>query len=245
MVLEGADGFYCDGKQYTAYPGQLVLINPGEVHTGSTAGDKPLRYFSFYPDRKALQQVAETLDIPIPADLNFPKSLQNLSSLTQKLQRLAVSFMNEADPLNQQEIFFDCMQELLQQDPAKAGNIPGKKDQRVTMLVDFIHAHFREEISLEQMAKLVNLNPFHLTRLFKKTTGLSPYDYLLITRTGYAKQLLRKGYKVQEAAQQAGFYDTSHFNRSLRRMTGTSPRSFLSSKSQYRTSFSREYSVAL
>ncbi len=87
------------------------------------------------------------------------------------------------------------------------------------------------------MAALVNLNPFHLTRLFKKTTGLTPYDHLLILRTEYARQLLGKGYKVQEAAREAGFYDSSHLNRSLRKIAGTSPKSFLSSKGQYRTSF--------
>jgi AraC-like DNA-binding protein len=87
------------------------------------------------------------------------------------------------------------------------------------------------------MAALVNVNPFHLTRLFKKATGLSPYDYLLIVRTEFARQLLAKGYKVQDAAQEAGFYDSSHLNRSLRKIAGTSPKSFLSSKGQYRTIF--------
>ncbi|MEI9810977.1 MAG: AraC family transcriptional regulator [Bacteroidota bacterium] len=238
LVVKGADSFYCDGKSYTAYNNQLVLINPGEVHTGSTIADTSLRYFSLYPDKKALQQVAGALDITVSPDLNFHQCLHEPSSLTHKLTALFHSLHTNDDTLQQQEIFFDCMQALLQQ-AGKTTTEPDRTDTRIKLLTDFIHSHFKEEISLQQMAGLVNLNPFHLVRLFKKTIGVSPYDYLLILRTEYAKQLLRKDYKVQDAAQQAGFYDTSHFNRSLRKIAGTSPRSFLLSKGQYRTTFGR------
>jgi AraC-like DNA-binding protein len=112
-----------------------------------------------------------------------------------------------------------------------------QKDKRVSRLIDFLHAHFKKDLSLQQIAEEVRLNPFHVVRLFKKTVGISPYEYLLVIRTEYAKRLLRQGYKVHEAALEAGFYDTSHFNRLLRKFAGTSPKSFLSSKGQYCTSF--------
>jgi AraC-like DNA-binding protein len=239
LVAKGADSFYCDGKNYTAGANQLVLINPGEVHTGSTVADTSLQYFSLCPDRKTLQQVAEVLDITIPADLNFSRPLQDASVLTVKLQSLFDSFTNGDDTCRQQEIFFDCMHELLQRQSITTSVVSNKKDARVNLLIDFIHTHFKEDISLQQMAGLASLNPFHLVRLFKKNTGLSPYDYLLILRTEYARQLLRKGYKVQDAAQDAGFYDTSHLNRSLCKIAATSPRSFLLSKGQYCTTLSR------
>ena len=89
------------------------------------------------------------------------------------------------------------------------------------------------------MAELVSLNPFHLLRLFKKTTGVTPYDYLQIIRAERAKKLLKNGYPVQEAAIASGFYDASHLNRSFRKIAGTSPKSFLSSKGQYRTILNR------
>ena len=239
LVLNGADKFYCDGKNYTAYGNQLVLINPGEVHTGSTVADNPLQYYSLYPDNKTLQQVAEAMDITIPTDFIFRQCLANHSLLTGKFYAFFNALASDADTLQQQEIFFECMQELLQQKQEKSAPAFNGKDRRIKYLVDYISTHFSDDISLQQMADLVNLNPFHLIRLFKKTVGISPYDYLLTTRTEHAKQLLRCGYQVQEAAIASGFYDSSHLSRSLRKIAGRSPKSFLLSKSQYRTIFNR------
>jgi AraC-like DNA-binding protein len=239
LVTNGIDSFYCGGKNYTAENNQLVLINPGEVHTGNTVSDIPLQYYSLCPDKKALQQVAASLNITLPEDFNFQHSLLDQSSLTEKLKLLFGSFTSEEGLLKQEEIFFDCMHELLQ--PADSNKeIPVQtyqKDKRIQLLIEFIRSHYKEEISLQQLADLVCLNPFYLVRLFKKSTGISPYEYLLIVRTEHAKRLLCNGSKVQDAAIETGFYDTSHFNRMFYKITGTSPKSFRSSKSQYRTTF--------
>jgi AraC-like protein len=53
LVVSGLDRFYCQGQNHTATSGQLVLINPGEVHTGSTVDDTVLEYYSLYPDAAA------------------------------------------------------------------------------------------------------------------------------------------------------------------------------------------------
>jgi AraC-like DNA-binding protein/mannose-6-phosphate isomerase-like protein (cupin superfamily) len=235
LVLSGTDHFYCNGNNYMAETNQLVLINPGEVHTGSTLTDIPLRYFSFYPDAAVFREMAEVLAITIPHDFIFQLTLQHQSVISEKLKQLYHSFVSGAELLQLQQVFYDCMYALLMQDKKDtAGTI--KKDPRIGLVIDFIHTNFTASISLKEMAALISLNPFHFLRLFKKNTGVSPHEYLLIVRTGYAQRLLRKGYKVEEAALEAGFYDTSHFNRSLRKIAGTSPRSFLSPKGQYRTS---------
>jgi AraC-like DNA-binding protein/mannose-6-phosphate isomerase-like protein (cupin superfamily) len=239
LVVKGVDSFYCDGKNYTAENNQLVLINPGEVHTGNTVSDTPLQYYSLYPDKEALQQVAASLNITLPEDFYFQRSLLDQSLLTQKFRLLFDSLSSASGSLQQQEVFFDCMYELLQlsgcnNDQSISNH---QKDSRVQFLIDFICSHYKEDISLQQLADLARLNPFHLVRLFKKSVGVSPYDYLLIVRAEHAKQLLRKGFKVQDAASESGFYDSSHFNRMFYKIAGTSPRAFRSSKSQYRTSF--------
>ena len=236
LVLKGADRFYCGGKTFTAYDNQLVFINPGEVHTGGTLPATPLQYFSFYPDKKALLEVADALHMDMPSDCNFRICKEDHSLLSVKLKTLYQSFSAGTDMLQQQELFFDGMHELLKYNLKKPGKADNNiLDLRVKKLKEYIAGHFREDISLQKMSQLVHINPFHLVRMFKKNTGLSPYDYLLIVRTEYAKRLLHQGYPVHEAARSSGFYDTSHLNRSVRKIAATSPKSFLLSKGQYRT----------
>ncbi|MDP4264999.1 MAG: AraC family transcriptional regulator [Bacteroidota bacterium] len=242
LVTKGVDNFYCDGRNYTAQNDQLVLINPGEVHTGNTVSDIPLHYYSLYPGKKELEQVAAILGISLPVNFCFQRSLVDSSLLTQKLRLFFDSLGSGQVSLQQQEIFFDCMYELLQ--PASRNNHQSischSKNERIQLLTGFIRSHFKENISLQQLSGLVSLDPFHLTRLFKKAVGVSLYEYLLIIRTEHARQLLRKGLKVREAAVQSGFYDSSHFNRIFYKMNGASPKSFRSSKSQYCTRFAEQ-----
>lgn len=238
-VISGSDVFYCNGSNYVAQQDQLILINPGEVHTGSTVADQSLSYFSLYPSEKELQRVAESMDICLPRHFNFQQSILREPALSEKFRLLFQSLCTDSNPLEREEIFLDCMYKLLAASIGKAtlNHNDSYKDQRVKLLVEFLRNCFKEEITLQQMGELVRLNPFHLVRVFKKATGVSPYEYVLILRMEYAKQLLRSGSRVQDAALASGFYDTSHFNRLFRKMAAVTPKFFLSSKGQYRTIF--------
>lgn len=239
LVLNGVDRFYCDGENYDAENDQLVLINPGEVHTGNTISDIPLQYFSLNPDKETLQSIAASLSITLPNDFCFERSLIQRPHLAQKLRLLYDSFYDGSADLHQQEIFCDCMYELLSPIENKKTEpvLLKEKDKRIQLLIDYMRSHYKEDISLEKLAEIACIDPFYLIRLFKKQVGICPYDYLLILRTESAKQLLRHGYKVQQAALEAGFYDASHLNRMFLKVTAASPKQFRLSKSQYRTSF--------
>lgn len=237
MVTNGADGFYCNGTNYIAETNELVCINPGEVHTGNTIGNGGLSYYSLCPRREKLSEIAELLNIPLQRDFNFEQTVSDRPLFIAKMKALFQSFQQPNSNLEQEELFIDCMKELLQPSSTITEIRSSPNDARVKQVKEYIRANFKNDISLQQLSALVSLNPYHLIRLFKRNTGLSPYDYLLVTRTEYGRQLLRKGYAVKDAAFASGFYDTSHFNRSFRKYAGASPKFFLSSKGQDRTSF--------
>lgn len=239
MVISGADNFYCDGKNYAASENQLVLINPGEVHTGCTIGDHALHYFSICPNPVALEKIALTLELDLPVNYRFPSTIIKEPSLSAQFRDLFRSFYQPHAGLKQEELFFGCMHGLLELSLKRKNGLhdTARKDSRIDILSEYIKAHSGEDISLRDMADLVNLNPFHLVRMFKKATGISPYEYLLVKRTEKAKDLLRNGYSVGDAALEAGFYDSSHFHRLLRKFAAITPKAFLSSKGQYHTIF--------
>src|SRR6476659_7567168 len=108
LVVQGADKFYCDGKTLTASPDELVFINPGEVHTGSTVSGKPLRYYSISPDKDQLQHIAAILERSLPVDLYFEHSIFEQSQLAHKMLLLFDTLQSSCvESLRCEELFLD------------------------------------------------------------------------------------------------------------------------------------------
>lgn len=84
-----------------------------------------------------------------------------------------------------------------------------------------------QDLTREQIARHVYLNPDYLTRLFKKETGLSISDYLQQQRIEYAKHLLtHSDQPVSAVAQAAGYANLSYFSTLFKKMTGMTPVEF-------------------
>ena len=89
-------------------------------------------------------------------------------------------------------------------------------------LTDYIEAHLAEEITLPQMASLVDLSPFHFARAFKQSVGVPPHRYQVGCRMARAKTLLAER-SVTEVALTVGFAETSSFSAAFRKNTGQTP----------------------
>jgi AraC-like DNA-binding protein len=97
----------------------------------------------------------------------------------------------------------------------------------VTQAVDFIHDNYAGGLSLSDIAAAAHLSPFHLSRIFKKATGVSPHQYLLQVRVNSARALLTAGAgerSLAEVAAAVGFADQSHLTRHFKRMLGVTPK---------------------
>jgi DNA-binding LacI/PurR family transcriptional regulator/AraC-like DNA-binding protein len=94
----------------------------------------------------------------------------------------------------------------------------------VKRAVVFLSGHATSQISRWQLAEAVNVSEDYLTRIFKKETGLSPWDYLKWQRIYIATNLLRQsGLTINEVASQAGFRDQAYFCRVFKKLKGFSP----------------------
>ena len=93
----------------------------------------------------------------------------------------------------------------------------------------FIHDNYARELSLTEVAEAVHLSRFHLARVFRKSLGVSPHQYLIRLRVNRAGWLLSVGSNersVAEVASAVGFADQSHLTRHFKRVTGVTPRQF-------------------
>jgi AraC family transcriptional regulator len=104
------------------------------------------------------------------------------------------------------------------------GGLSARKLRRVT---DFIAENYDHEIKLVELARVAGMSSFHFAREFKKSTGITPHQYLIKYRIERAKSLLaRDDLPLTEVGLRSGFSHQSHFTRLFRRITGTTPHSY-------------------
>lgn len=98
---------------------------------------------------------------------------------------------------------------------------------QLARVIDFVHAHFAQDIPLSALATVAGLSSYHFARLFKQSTGLAPHQYLVQVRVERAKALLIQSREsVTSIALQVGFCDQSHFATHFKRAYGVTPRAF-------------------
>jgi AraC family transcriptional regulator len=103
--------------------------------------------------------------------------------------------------------------------------LPRRKLQAV---LDYIEGHLDAELTLERLARVAHLSPYHFARLFKNGAGLPPHQFVVARRVERAKELLRRRDRLPLAdiAAEVGFSDQSHFTRHFKRLVGVTPKRF-------------------
>jgi len=101
----------------------------------------------------------------------------------------------------------------------------------ITGAKDYVASRQSESITLEEIARALNVSKFHFCRKFKHATGLTFVDYLSRVRIEKAKILLHdKKMRITDIAYEVGFQSLTHFNRIFRKIVGHSP-------TEYRSTF--------
>ena len=108
--------------------------------------------------------------------------------------------------------------------PPTSGTID---DRRLSRVVDYIHDKLADDISLEGLAAVAAMSPFHFSRAFKAATGHSPLQYLIGCRIDKAKILLKTTkLTVAEIAYRTGYEDASRFSQHFKKRVGIPPGAF-------------------
>ncbi len=98
---------------------------------------------------------------------------------------------------------------------------------RLGKFVTFVLENYGSDISVESMAKQIDISVSQLQREFSSHFNMSPREYLAKVRLSMAQhQLLHSDKPLGRIAVECGYYDQSHFNRIFRKATGQTPRDF-------------------
>lgn len=106
------------------------------------------------------------------------------------------------------------------------GGLPIRQLRKVE---DYVREQLAEDISVEALSGLVELSPFHFSRVFKQATGMSPLQFVTRERIARAQQLIRETSRsLIEIALEIGYTSPSHFAQVFRRVVGVTPTDFRS-----------------
>ena len=95
---------------------------------------------------------------------------------------------------------------------------------RLRRIKELVHAKMEDELTLVELAESVELSTAHFARMFRKSTGETPHQFVLRQRVERAKEMLRSANaRIIDVAMACGFKTQEHFAQVFRQMCGVSP----------------------
>ena len=191
--------------------------------------DFPVRcsFIRVFSNKGVTDDIEELLySLPDCTYIDSPELIENLLSLFGRLSSYLVSISPDTrEILKANSIFLEILNQATSicENSNKPHTTPSMH-QAVHEVREYINEHFASDCSLSKLALTVNLSPNHLHTIFKKSIGITPYDYVMTKRINRAKTLIMTGEKgMFEIALETGFCSQSHFNKVFKEKTGTTP----------------------
>ncbi len=232
VIDSGAEQFVYRRGSHVAPQGSIVVIHPGEMHTGSAAVEQGWTYRMLYPDASLLQRAASELagrqrELPF-----FPEPVIHDSAIAALLSQLHIALEHSPSALERESrLLWTFAQLILRHAHNHPFTRPIITERTIIQRArTFLEEHFVENVSLEQLAAYVDISPFHLLRMFRNTVGLPPHTYLTQLRVNHARQLLLTPLSLTEVALSVGFTDQSHFTRHFKRIVGVTPGQYMQAR---------------
>ncbi|CAM5258033.1 hypothetical protein SALBM311S_03880 [Streptomyces alboniger] len=221
-------GVCVDGSEVIAYrggllrpgPGSIVVLAPGEIHTGGPAASDGYAYRALYPEPSLLTD--GTLGGGVP---HFREPLLDDPELATALSRAHAELSTCPDPLETESRVPWLLTALARRHSTSrpaSDTIPGA-DHIAHAVRDRLADDLLAPPSLADLAADLDMSRYQLLRAFRTTMGIPPYAWLAQYRVHRARGLLESGLKPAEVAGLVGFADQAHLTRWFRRVLGVTP----------------------
>lgn len=225
LIEKGLQTFSHRGGKYITPAGGLIMLNPGDDHTGEPADVAGFEYLAVYPTAAHMQEAVCELTGKRQDSPRFGAVRVDDRLLAEKVRNLYASLVGSADPLEAEALFLNTIAGIITRTtglsylPRPAGH---ERD-AVRKTRQYIHAHWARKITLSDLAAHVGLSRYYLLRVFCAETGMPPHAYLDSVRMSHGKRLLRQGMAPRDVALETGFSDQSHFANRFKRLVGVTP----------------------
>lgn len=214
--------------QVQAEAGQLITVNPGEVHDGAPMGRTPRSWHMLYLTQDLAEESVSDL-VSTSANLEFehpvfidPSVRTVLGSLHHRLET--------AEGSEDTESFNEALILLLGRTLTRRRSVPAPLPASLERVRERLDDDPASPADLKDLARDASLSRFQLIRAFLRHTGLTPHAYLMQRRALLSRHLLAKGLAPAEVAAACGYVDQSHMHREFRRRFGLTPGTYRSAR---------------
>jgi AraC-like DNA-binding protein len=241
VCLEGLEMIRYRGRRHYAAPGSVVILPPGEAHTGGPSGGANFVYRVMYPSVELLADRAARpprFPEPVVMDPALATELRRAHAALSRAARESGPWPAEpagpglmgtgpagTEPLETESQLCWLFGELVRRHAASAGPtdvLPGT-GLVARRVMDRLADQLTGPPALADLAADAGLSRYQLLRSFRAEVGMPPYAWLAQHRVARARVLLEHGHRPADAAMLTGFADQAHLTRWFRRVVGITP----------------------
>ena len=238
-LLRGQVEYWVDGRVIAMQPGDLLLINPMELHRPMPDPEEPVcERFMLWVNRDYLEQLStDQLSLSSCFDTTRPDHSHLIrpnggerAILTARLGELVREYYSKdmGSELCARGAFLQLIVQLNRLAHRAKGAREGEQlSDLVHSAMQYISEHISSPLSLEEIAGQLFVSKYHLSHAFSAEVGISVYRYILLRRLLMARQLLTAGETAGQVCRSCGFSDYTSFYRAFKSEYGISPREFL------------------
>ncbi|MBL8974034.1 MAG: AraC family transcriptional regulator [Myxococcales bacterium] len=246
--LAGHEECQVAGKLHTFSAGDLVLINPQQVHTGNARGSSDLAYITLYVDRGVVDGLAAELADDLGSDRSVRRSPEFTQVRAPDRRELAAELRGllalvhrpqapDGAPDSGRALDLEvALHRVVAGAFAEFSNLRAPllrstnrvSHRKIARVLEYIRAldplQNPTAVTLDELAGVAELSKFHFLRQFAQVVGITPGAYLRTLRLCHAARKLRQGRgSILEIALSVGFADHPSFSRAFARHMGMTP----------------------
>ncbi|MBV9720119.1 MAG: helix-turn-helix transcriptional regulator [Candidatus Eremiobacteraeota bacterium] len=207
-------------------PGDVKIVPPGIPRVWET--EAATIKLSMYLTPALLHSAAETMGINLDRVAIVPK-LHVRDPRIEHIGWAVKAELESSEPLGR--LYGDSLglalaaQLLRNYRPAAGARYDDRfSRRRLQRVIDYINEHLAHDLSLAELANVIDMSPSHFKVVFKRSLGVPVHQYVIRTRIEYAVNLIASGKTpLSQIAQQSGFANQSHMARCMKRLTGRTP----------------------
>lgn len=223
LVLSGYATHIYNGCEYSIEKGDLYLLTPVDFHGMDAKETVELINISF-DDAYLPPSMLSWLSAPDIRKL-YRLTIEEFERFYMATQLLEYECSCGGNCTMQLlEYLLSCFTRLNPESPEQ--NVEITHLQGIKKAISYIEMHFREPVTLGQLAALSGYNQSYFSELFRKVTGQTYKERLRELRISYAKMLLANGLPVSETCFASGFGSLSNFTAAFREKCGMSPKDY-------------------